>query len=204
MNEDSGISRPITARKLLAVEGKTDKAFFESLLGSMALTDIQVEKYDSATNFKNWIKYMPKISGFRKLNSIAVIRDADSNPKGSFESIVGSLRRNGFDEPKRHASFTEGSPRIGVFIVPNIQMHGNLETLCLDSIIQDPAMECVEMYVKCLQAKKIKLGDLSKVKCLSFLISRSNPEIRLGEAAGSDIPLDSEAFQEIRDFLLAF
>lgn len=79
-----------------------------------------------------------------------------------------------------------------------------LEDLCLAAVADDPAMNCVDEYFKCLDVlgSAQKEIALPKARLHAFLASRERPGLRLGEAAEkNDIPLDSPVFDKVKSFL---
>lgn len=79
-----------------------------------------------------------------------------------------------------------------------------LEDLCLKAVENDPAMNCVDEYFRCLGDQNIvqKQVAMPKARLHAFLASRERPRLRLGEAAEkNDIPLDSPVFEPVTNFL---
>ena len=147
--------------------------------------------------------------------NMAVVRDADSpigvaaTPGGAiseadkaFRSACGSLRHVGLSCPPAHGQFSDGSPRVGVFIVPNGTDDGMLETLCLHSVSTLPEFPCVDAYFQCLQAHQIAPKSLHKARAHAWLASRPEPDRRVGEAAQAGYwPWNSQAFDNLWAFL---
>lgn len=79
-----------------------------------------------------------------------------------------------------------------------------LEDLCLEAVMDDPAMSCVDEYFKCLEDQNVlqKQIAIPKARLHAFLASRERPGLRLGEAAEkNDIPMDSPVFEPVTEFL---
>lgn len=149
------------------------------------------------------------MSGFANVESLGIIRDADEDNDAAFKSVCTGLRLAGLPEPPRPLDVTGGKPRISVFIMPDCQRPGRLETLCLLAVAEDPAMPCVKEYWGCLeralpQGNRDVPRNREKAHLQAFLASRQKPGLRLGEAGEAGYwPFDHGAFQLVKDFLLA-
>ena len=183
--------------KLLIVEGRDEQLFFEAALRvHLGLTDIQVMAVGGKTRLTRSLEILVNDIHFPTIPSMAVVRDADS-PIGvaatpgaaiseadkAFRSACGSLRHVGLSCPPAHGQFSDGPPRVGVFIVPNGTDDGMLETLCLHSVSTLPEFPCVDAYFQCLQAHQIAPKSLHKARAHAWLASRPEPDRRVGEAA---------------------
>ena len=162
----------ITKKKLLVVEGNDEKIFFEELFKHMAKEDI-VDIFDVAgkDKFKKEMKALMKLPKFNDVVAIAIVRDADDSCHSAFESIKGILKKNGLLPPGKPGKFSQGNPKVGVYIMPDNKNSGMLENLCLETVKDEAGMECVNMFVDCAN----KLGnpprdkEIAKVKVQAFL-----------------------------------
>ena len=91
-----------------------------------------------------------------------------------------------WDAPDEPMVATRGRPRVSVFILPNCESAGMLETLYLSAVQDVPAMPCVEQYLQCLEVTaKLPPNNPEKARAHAFLASRPRPELRVGEAGRS-------------------
>jgi hypothetical protein len=76
-----------------------------------------------------------------------------------------------------------GKPQVTVLIIPYGRQKGMLEDVCLESVEDDDAMECVEGFFDCLKNKNRVLAenDISKARVRNFLASREWFEIAFFE-----------------------
>ena len=81
---------------------------------------------------------------------IGVVRDADNNAVGAFQSVCNQLHNAGYEPPQSHGTFSNVSPSVGVFIVPDGVECGAIETLCRKSVEGTAAAQCVDQYLECL------------------------------------------------------
>ncbi|MBN1565153.1 MAG: hypothetical protein JXA10_15015, partial [Anaerolineae bacterium] len=117
----------------------------------------------------------------------------------------GHLQRANFSVPQRMKTVATGTPHIAVYIWPDCEHEGTLETLCLESVRRDPARDCVESYFACLEEQLDALPKaIHKAQLHAFLASRERPDLRLGEAARKGYwPWDHPVFNALKDFLRA-
>lgn len=197
----------LTADRLLLVEGKDEV----NLLGKLIKTclkddgqDIQILDVGSKDNFR------PNLMGIKvaaqsrpTLRSIGIIRDADNNPKGSFDSVCGSLRSAGYEPPAAHAELSNTTPSIGVFIVPDGSQPGAIETLCRHSVEGEAAAKCVDDYMECLTINNaLQSKNADKTFTHAYLAAMEDPVARVGEGAQQGVwDFQSPAFGALSQFV---
>ena len=196
-------------RKLLLVEGANDEDIFGVLLEHLGLDGVGISNYEGRTNLASRLRAYVATPGFDRVESIGIVRDADSDHEHSansaLQSIQGALGNAGLPVPTDFLIPATGPPRVSVFVMPNNSENGEMEDLCLTALQDDPAMSCVESFIQCVNDAVGKPPKkLSKAKLHAFLASREEPEPRLKEAAKkSYFPWGNPAFQSLRDFLKA-
>lgn len=212
-----GSTAPITLQKLLLVEGHDAWQFFKALLHHLGLVNtIEIRNYGGISELPSYLKTLPAISGFGEVVSLGITRDAESNAQDAFKAVCHALEnarsggpRTPFRErlsvPQAPINKTGGALGISVFILPDCVSPGMLETVCLASVTDDPAMPCVEQYFECLKGGRVPtLGSISKARVQAFLSSRPEPGLLLGQAAhGGYFPWQSGVFEPIKQFLRA-
>ncbi len=199
------ISLEILKTRLIIVEGKEDELFFEALIKHLSLNNIQVLPIGGRTELRKYLKAIIKTPGFDKVTSLGIIRDADSNPMATLQSIRDALRSVRLPVPEKAVVPFGDKPKVVIMILPDENTPGMLEDLCLRAVRQDPAMFCVDQYFQCLQQKHLTLpSKISKAKVQVFLGSRSEPGKLLGVAAQAGYwPFDFEAFSILKKFIQA-
>jgi hypothetical protein len=188
----------------LLVEGRSAEILFETLAGKMGIKDkIQVQNFRGNNELRNFLHTLKVTSGFDIVVSVGIIRDAESNPYNAFRSVCTALENEGFDQPSQPEIFEGANPRIGALILPNANECGMLETLCLQSASDDPAMKCINDYFDCLEEHSNTLPKvMDKARIQAFLASRERTIWLLGEAAqGGYWQWDSPAFDHVKLFL---
>ncbi len=183
MTPTSDLTR-ITQRKLLVVEGNDERLFFQALLESAHLADIQVMPIGGKTKLRASLATLVKTPGFDEVLSLGVTRDADNDAGAAFQSVCDALRAVNLVPPSIQLSPGTGKPKVGVMILPGQGQPGMLEDLCIRSIESGPSMACVNEYFGCLEQKGLPPPrNMSKAKVQAFLASTEEPGKRLGEIA---------------------
>jgi hypothetical protein len=203
MLRQPGITKQITEDNLLLVEGDEEVRFFGALSEYLEVANLQVEPLLGKSSLPDKIGAVKSWSDFGRIRSLAVIRDADDDPKAAFQSVCEALKTTGLPVPKRPCDAALGNPTVRVFILPSNDARGMLEDLCLEAFAGDPAIACVHEYFKCLRGNGVPdPNNMSKARIHAFLASRKNPDLRLGDAAAAKyVPWDAKAFAQIKQFL---
>lgn len=174
----------IEQEKLLVVEGADDARLFKALMKYIGVSEIQVLNADGKDNIRKMLKVIPSSPGYSKVTSIGVVRDADANADGAFQSVRDALRDANLPVPDAPLSLVEGGIRVAVLIMPHGKPAGAIEDVCLDSVAGDAAMGCVKDYLNCIKSSAVEQpNNLRKAEAQAFLASRKQPGKRLGEAA---------------------
>jgi hypothetical protein len=166
--------------KLVLVEGEDEEYLIDALLGDLELdNDIQVMGIGGKDKFPEDLKTLKKGSDFEIVTSLGVMRDADNDPCGAFQSVCGALERAGVPVPIAPMQQAEGHPSVTIIIIPDSNRKGMLENICLDSISDDPVIVCIDNFFNCLKDKKRVLAEnvIPKARVRAFLASREWLEI---------------------------
>ena len=174
-------------KKLLLVEGKDEEVFFEALFRKRNISRIQVMESGGKEQFEKVLPEIIKLSNFHTVPSLAVVQDADQSADTTFKRICSVLENNDLKAPDKPASFISGSPRIGVFVIPEM-----LESLCLSTVESGESkglLECVDFFMDCV--KKESAGNTlyktpknyHKARCRAFLAAMEKDTVALGIAA---------------------
>ncbi|MEA3345448.1 MAG: DUF3226 domain-containing protein [Chloroflexota bacterium] len=195
--------KSIAEPKVLIVEGEDDRRLFSELIAHLHLSEIEVRAIGGKTKFRSNVKALTITSGFDKVSSVGVIRDADEDPTAAFQSVCDALQDTGLPRPEEPLQPVGDSPQVLVMLLPDGETPGMLEDLCLQSVKEDPATRCVDEYFECLQDQlNVLPRNLSKARLHAFLASRERPDLRLGEAAQRGYWLwDHPVFEQSKRFL---
>lgn len=204
LGEDPG---PISLNKIVMVEGKDEVYFLDALLSSLNIKDVEVRDVGGKNQFKNKLPALIKLRGFRKnVEVLAVIRDADEDANAAFESIrnifIRDLRNQDLEPPSQMNQFSEGEPRIGIFIVPNNSDPGMLEDLCLKTVETHPAMKCVKDFSDCVSKLEESPNNMAKAKAQTFLAAMPKIVSCVGRGAQRGYwEFDSNELDDLKSFL---
>ncbi len=196
----------IDSDRLLLVEGRDEVNLFRALIRYClgGVSDIQVIDAGGKDRFPGRLKAIRAAVRTRPtLQSIGVVRDADNNPDGAFQSIRSHLLQSGYEPLDFPGLFSGSVPSVGVFIVPDRDEFGSLETLCRQSFEGTVIARCVEKYMECLTAEgAIMSANMDKSFAHAYLAAMPDPMARVGEAAQQNIwNFMSPAFEKLCGFV---
>lgn len=198
--------KEIDKAKQLLVEGDDADYFFSAFLKQRSLTEIQIQNYGGIDELRGFLRQFVKAPGFLEtVKSLGIVRDAETNPTTAFQSVSDALAAASLPAPHTTSEPTDTEPCVSVFILPDAETNGMLETVCLRSVEDDPAMFCIDKYFKCLDGRMGFLPKyMEKARVQAFLASRKKVPRMLGIAALQSIwPWDSPAFGNLECFLNA-
>lgn len=200
--------RTISQSKLIAAEGKATKLLTEHYLRHLGVQGIQVEDFGGHPSFSAQVRAVRALSGFeRNVQSFAIVRDAEDDAAAAFQSVCDALAAANLPIPNALGAKAAGHPDVSVFVLPNNEEGGMLETLCVRSVASDPAAKCVEDYIQCIAAAGLPgPNNIWKARAQAFLASRPVAGLAVGWAAGEEYGYwnwEDESFSQFREFLSA-
>jgi len=165
-------------------------------------SDIQIEEAGGIHQFKNKFEDLSKIQGFKSLEVIGIIRDAEKNRMSAFDSICDTVKGFNLKPPSEGKTFSDGKPAIGIFIMPGNSDVGMLENLCLETVINEPAMNCVNSFIECTKTLSSPPKNIEKARVQAFLAAM--PEIRNSLGLGAQKGywnFSSDKLSDLREFI---
>ena len=191
---------------LLLVEGMDEVNLFKALMGHLFGAEARIQVIDAGgkDSFPRRLNAISTAAQTRPtLRAIGVVRDADDDPAGAFASVCQQLRNVDYAPPAGHGKFSDAVPSIGVFIVPDGNEPGAIETLCRRSKEDDKVAMCVEEYLSCLhEHEAMKSRNVDKSFAHAYLAAMEDPVARVGEAARQGTwDFGSPVFAELSEFL---
>jgi hypothetical protein len=211
MNEAKDDPAPIKSKKILGVEGTDEKNFFDALLKYMGIMDFDIREVGGKDRFKDKLPALRIVPGFSNADGspfvthLAIVRDKNSD--NAFKSVVGILKKEGFTPPNKHGQFSNGNPKVGIFIMPGEIEGTMLEDLCLKTVENYPAMKCVNEFATCVSDLESKPKNISKAKVQIFkaqVFLAAQPEVVDLVGLGAQKKywnFDSPALEELKQFL---
>jgi hypothetical protein len=200
----------IKSKKVLAVEGRDEENFFDSLLKHLNITDFDIHKVGGKNQFPKKLPALLKTPGFFApdesplVTYLGIVRDKDEDE--AFKSISNIVATAGLKPPTKHSTFSDGTPKVGIFIMPGNKVEGTmLEDLCLKTVEKNPEMKCVNEFASCVSAMEPKPKNMSKAKAQTFLAAQ--PEIANSVGVGAQKGywnFESTVLEELKQFLNNF
>jgi len=204
--------------KQLIVEGRDAEEFFSALLRKIGLAEeIQIQNFGGVNQLASFlqefqyflqaVRQAPGSEGLlvQEIISLGIVRDTEreSGPEDAFSSVCRALNGIGLTAPGQIGIFEGSNPRVGVLILPDAKKRGMLETLCLRSVADHPAMQCVNEYFDCVKEQLGKLPkNMDKARVQAFVAAKPKYVPHLGLAAHRGYwPWDSPVFDHVKQFL---
>ena len=192
----------IHQKKLIAVEGQDEVNFFNALLRYLGIADFDVREVGGKLQFKNKLPALVRVSGFSDVEVLAIIRDADNNAEAAFKSIGDIMKKERLKPPNQVNQFSDGSPKIGIFIMPGNSDTGMLEDLCLKTVEHHPSMHCVEPFIDCISELENPPNNITKAKAQAFLAAMPKLANSVGVGAQKGYwNFNSEELTDLKSFI---
>lgn len=213
MPSPDDVLSPINSKKVLAVEGKDERNFFEALLKHIGITDFDIREVGGKGQFPKKLPALVNTRGFfladesSFVTHLAIVRDKDEDD--AFKSIANIVGETGLTPPMKPSEFSNGKPKVGIFIMPGETIDGTmLEDLCLKTVENHKAMTCVNEFASCIStleptAKNIPKAKVQVFKAQVFLAAQ--PEIVDSVGLGAQKKywdFESPALEELKKFLM--
>lgn len=168
----------------------------------MKIQTIQVQDFGGINDLSKFLAGFMLAPNFAQMvESLGIVRDAETNPISAFQSVCSALNSAQLPKPEQPESLTDSEPRISILILPDANTPGMLETICLRAVADDPVIECIDEYFKCVNQKRLCPRLMDKAKLQAFLASRREQR-PLGQAMQKNyISWKSKEFDHIKRFL---
>lgn len=165
---------------LLIVEGKEDKEFLKFYTQKLKLG----YKIEEVGGNKNFDLVREKIEEYNH-HRVAIIFDCDDNFEESFNNII----KEKFNEVK-------------IFLFPNNQDCGNLETILEKIVCHQNIIQCFNSFIECINRLGYEPPD-SKRKLFSYKeILQCNPKEMKAEDFEKCFDIEHKFLEPLKDFLL--
>ncbi|KFZ32293.1 hypothetical protein JS44_12375 [Anoxybacillus flavithermus] len=161
--------REITREKLLLVEGKDEVNFFEALLEQSGIEGFEIIDVGGKRNFAKELKMLALLTGFEKVKTLIIVRDADDNADDAFASARSALHSIHFHTPNCQNELREYEGRkVGIYIMPGNFENGMLEDLCMSSVADQPVISCIESFLSVSSKRDVYQRTYLKQKHMFF------------------------------------
>lgn len=187
----------------LLVEGNDQRNFFEAFIAHLSLANIQIQNFGGVSELRVFLRAFVNAPGFQTVQSLGIVRDAETSAGGAFQSVQSALRNAALPVPDSPAERTDTSPAVAVLILPGDNRRGMLETLLCESFADDPVEDCINDFFKCVESlPDMSMKNPDKARAHAYLTTKPNPHFSVGVAAKNDYwDLNHSVFSTVRDFL---
>jgi hypothetical protein len=180
---------------VILVEGADDQAVIKGIIEHEGLDDFLVIKMGGKDSWSGKLRVMKKDPTFEaNVTTLGLMRDADQNPNGEWDSCADILKSCGLPTPGM-----DGTPSTEIMIVPSRERHGAIEELCLDSL-DEVKLACVDSYFACLGTEAKPKGRLQAYLAGLPGVPR---DLTIAVSQRRHLDMGASAFNELRAFVRA-
>lgn len=187
----------------LLVEGRDSAGFFKALIRHLEITNVQIQDFGGVMDLRGFLRAFVNGPDFSRVNSIGIVRDAESSSTGAFESVQGSLNRVELPVPQAAGQLVGDRPAVAVMILPGANRTGMLETLLNETIRGDKVQTCIDTFFRCVEEQSGKPTHRPhKARAQAYLATKRDPHLSVGDAALRRYwNLNHQALEPLRAFL---
>ena len=205
---------------VIICEGAGDAAFFRHLIDERKIPKFFITypnhviptAQGGRDGFTRRLKAIRTLRGFSSVTDLIIVSDNDDDPQANFEKVQELIEATEYltvpDKPETTAG---ANPRVSIYMFPQTDVKGQLETLCLESCgdAWPKIAECLDGFEKCNQAhfqqwpeeqKKEKM----RMRVMISSLCSEDPYTSLVHAWSRKvkmIPLDHACFDGIAAYL---
>ena len=193
------------SEKVLLVEGQDDRHVIHHLCARRQPTpSFEILDKGGVTNLLSSIGPEIKASG---RNVVGIAIDANDDLTSRWTAVAARLRQANIDPPNKpdpSGTIIPGRPRVGIWLMPNNRLPGELEDFVEEMIpAGDPVWPMSERYIDAIPEanRKFAAGKTLRAKLYAWLATRESPN-RMGLAiVVGDLRTDNELSSEFADWL---
>lgn len=187
----------------LLAEGNDQRNFFEAFIKHLSFKNIQIQNFGGVNELRNFLPAFVNMPNFQSVQSLGIVRDAETSAGSALQSIQSSLRNAELPVPDSPAKRTGISPAVTVLILPGDNRTGMLETLLCESFMDTPVNHCIDDFFVCVEnLPDVSIKNPHKARAHAYLTTKPDPHFSVGVAAKNDYwDLDHDVFGNVRDFL---
>lgn len=188
----------------LLVEGNDQRNFFGAMLRHMNMDGVQIHNFGGVDELRDYVANLADSDEFSQtVKSLGIVRDAEISAESAFQSVQSALRNANMIVPNAPGVKADGSPSVSVFILPDNQSGGMLETLLCRTFENTPMNGCIDDFLDCAGDETgERLRRPEKSRAHAYIATTPEPQVSVGVAAQRGYwNLDHAAFDGVRRFL---
>ena len=190
---------------VLLVEGPDDKHVVRHLSNlHEEMPEFCVLNKEGINNLLQDIGLEILVSG-RK--AVGILVDANDDLNARWSAVSGRLREEGIEmsgSPKAGGTIQEGSPRIGIWLMPDNRSAGELEDFVSQMIPDgDPVWPLAQGYIDGIPAahRKFTGKKIQRAKLHAWLATREDPRLMGVAIRSGDLRVDRNLSTKFADWL---
>lgn len=197
-------------QQVLVVEGYSDLLFYAEMLESVGRPNaVFIQNFNGKEDLLLKLEDFITPQLLQEKTRIGVILDADGNAGGTYTRVREVLQMLTGQVIPEAGRWSEGNPKIGVYVTPDGINNGEIETLVWNSWAQDPINDlqrtCVQAFIECMEGHGVAAHSRDKGLISALLSIRYDEDPRLGPGArGNVFDLTRPEFARLRSFFSAF
>jgi hypothetical protein len=122
--------------------------------------------------------------------TIALVVDSDTDPEGTGRKYAALLSRLS-NQTVSPQTWTNGLPRVGLFVVPGPASQGEVETLAwsgwASAMPNAAAKTCIDDFISCMAKAGMKPKSPDKARIGALLAIKNDDDPRLGPGARANV-----------------
>lgn len=184
--------------------------FFREFVDELGFRErIQVRTFGSVNALQPYLELFASKAAFKEaVSKLAIVRDAEAQTAAvAFQSICSALKNAKLPAPNAMQRFSMSPLQTGVYVLPDCERSGMLETLCLEAAAECEAnsttklLPCVDEFFGCV-GTATTFDNLTKARFSAYALARGVVDPQLGRAAQKRIlPCNAKAFEKLVAFV---
>ena len=158
--------------KLILAEGRDAELFLVWARDTyLERGDVQIIDFGGINQLPPFLLNLPNMENFDKVESLMIVRDAETDAKVAAQSITNAMERAKLPVPPEPFTFTSNGPLKTAFVLfpgPDA-IRGTLEDLCLRTVENAALMTCASDYLTCAKEQGIEHNRPHKNKLHTYL-----------------------------------
>ncbi len=192
------VRTPLGQPRIILVEGREDLRFYTAACRAANVLDrVELRPVDGWSNFARHVRTLLSVSTSLKI--IAIIRDAESDGRGAFQSVCSAFSQAGLPQPPQPGQLSPPDAQglhTAALILP-LGRQGSIETLCLEALTGQAVLQCSLDFAACVDvhdppsAPRTQAQEDKRIVGSLLMVGATSPRplrigARLGEAAEQD------------------